>query len=75
MTAQQITTKTLIPISLAGAIGIGSFWLSNSNAQIEENSKKIESNVLDIRSVKDENNDHYIEIIQRLSRIEEAIKK
>jgi hypothetical protein len=70
-----ISTKTLIPISIASAIGLGSFYLSAGNSKIETNTAKINKNEVAIQSHVVETNKSYIEIIQRLTRIEEAVKK
>ena len=70
-----ISTKTLIPVSLAATIGLGSFYLSAGNSKIENNTTKINKNEVAIQSHVVETNKSYIEIIQRLTRIEEAVKK
>lgn len=70
-----ITTKTLVPISIAGAIGMGSFYFSASNSKIDTNFSKIQRNESIMMDHIKETNKNYIEIIQRLTRIEEAIKE
>jgi hypothetical protein len=70
-----ISTKTLIPVSLAFAIGLGSFYVSGYSSKIDTNSVKINKNEIAIESHVVETNKSYIEIIQRLTRIEEALKK
>ncbi len=72
---RQLTQKTLVPLSLAAMIGLGGFYLSDANSTVKVNSARIEKNERSIGSFSQETRKHYIEIIQRLSRIEEAIRK
>lgn len=71
---QKITLETLIPISIVGFIAVGSFYLSASNAKILENASQILENKTSLKNLETETNKNYVEIIQRLSRIEEAVK-
>ena len=73
--ASKLSANTLIPISLAAAVAAGSFYLAAANSKIESNEKMIVKNEIQMQSMKKESNSYYIDIIQRLSRIEEAIKK
>jgi hypothetical protein len=72
---QAITKKTLVPLSAVGFIAAAIFWLSDSKAKIISNEDKIESNKKMLYEMTQDASKRYIDLVQRLTRIEEAIKK
>ena len=70
----SITEKTLIPLSIVGFISAGGFYLSAANAKINSNLDQIKKNEIGVRACTISTNKNYVEIIQRLVRIEEKLK-
>lgn len=71
---QSITKETLVPISIVCAIGYGAFNLSEANSKIETNVIRIDKTETAIEDHEAKDSKEFIEIIQRLTRIEEAVK-
>jgi prefoldin subunit 5 len=67
----KITTNTLIPLSLAFAIGIGVFWISKSQATIDNNERRI----VELENSNKGTNEKLDRISQRLARIEGLLEK
>ena len=73
--SQTISNKTLFPLSFVGMIIAGSFFVAQANSKVEVTEKRVEKLEATIESHISVNSKSYIEIIQRLTRIEEAVKK
>jgi len=71
---QLITKETVIPISLVCVLGYGVFYVSEANSKIENNLFRIQKNEARMEDHTIDANKNLLEIIQRLTRIEEAVK-
>lgn len=71
----RITENTLIPISILGVIAGGIFWLSTIYAQGMQNAKDIDSLTSELKEISIEIKSHNQQVIDRLARIEENIKR
>jgi hypothetical protein len=70
-----LSVKTLMPLSMVAVVAVGSFHLSASHSKIEFNETKIRQIETALGDFETKSRSNYVEIIQRLARIEEAIKK
>ncbi len=71
----RITEKTLVPISLMIAISGGIIWLSAMWFRGESTASEVNQFKSEYKLNQKEQSDLAREILQRLSRIEEAVKK
>lgn len=71
----KITSNTLLPLSVVVGIGFGIFWVSQSQATIDENQRRIVALEIDQKEVVKDLGSRLNMIIDRLARIEGLLER
>lgn len=72
---KSVTEKTLIPLSLVITISGGVFWLTNIYSKQEANAQELIQLKNKFESKQERIDDLLSDILQRVTRIEEAVKR